>query len=572
MKRPSFKVSTIALTAVAALCYWACTPPKREYRAADANARDAGTNHDADTSAVCKAICSGATPLCDETKQACVECLSNETCGDPDAPACVDGTCQACLTDDQCSHITGRSICKTLEPEDAGESSSDAGVAPGSCVQCTASKGCSADKPVCDASTNACVQCASTADCTLASASVCSKNSCVPCQSNSDCGNMGEKDVCASGVCVKPTVVELSLGEWHGCARLNDGTLRCWGSNASGQLGDGTTSNRNSPVKVSNISSAVGVAASWLHSCSLLSDGTAQCWGDNQDGELANSAYVIGTPFPVGTTGLAGVRQIATGGQTYEGSHPPPYAIPKNDGMHSCALIDRGVVYCWGYNQYGQLGTGDAVTRNAPALVTNLSNVSQLSLGGRSSCARLGDNKVLCWGSNGSGQLGNGSSTDSATPTAASTISDSQSIALGKEHACSLTTMGSVECWGGNGLGQVGDGTTTNALSPVAVPNLAQVSAIATGDFHTCALLKGGAVQCWGDNTYGQLGNGTTVGGQRVAVVGLTQAAVAIEAGGFHTCALLNDNSVACWGHNDRGQLGTGNETDSLVPVPVVGL
>jgi alpha-tubulin suppressor-like RCC1 family protein len=98
------------------------------------------------------------------------------------------------------------------------------------------------------------------------------------------------------------------------------------------------------------------------------------------------------------------------------------------------------------------------------------------------------------------------------------------------------------------------------------------VSAIATGDFHTCALLKGGAVQCWGDNTYGQLGNGTTVGGQRVAVVGLTQAAVAIEAGGFHTCALLNDNSVACWGHNDRGQLGTGNETDSLVPVPVVGL
>ena len=341
------------------------------------------------------------------------------------------------------------------------------------------------------------------------------------------------------------SVQPLTAGLWHTCVLVDGGGVKCWGLNNQGQLGNNTLTNSNQPVDVSGLSNGVSaITAGDFHTCALLSSGQVKCWGNGQK-------------VPLDVTGLSGVSAIAAG------------------GYHTCALLTGGNVKCWGKNDSGQLGNGTTTDSTTPVDVTGLSNVSAITAGGIHSCALLVNNTVQCWGYNFYGQLGNGTNVSSSIPVTVSGLSEINAITAGQSHTCALRTDGGLNCWGYNAYGQVGDGTLLLRIAPVLVGGLfVEVSAVSAGLFHTCALLTDGVINCWGYNIFGQLGNGTINNSNTpVNVSGLATSQVSeIAAGGTHTCARLSDGKVKCWGNNDSGQLGNGTNTNSNLPVDVVGL
>ena len=332
----------------------------------------------------------------------------------------------------------------------------------------------------------------------------------------------------------------VTTGRDHSCALLSANSIKCWGSNFSGELGDGTTIGRLSPTAVISLTGSVSaISAGGEHSCALLTNGGIDCWGDNYAGQLGNGLAINHTT-PTDVTGLAsGVTGVALG------------------SYHVCALANGGVK-CWGDNGFGQLGAGTIIT-STPVEVSGLSTgVTAIDAGTLHTCALTDGGGVKCWGDNRSGQLGDGTTTNQFTPIDVSGLSSGvTSVSAGGQHTCALTNSGGVKCWGANYVGACDANTS---LTPVDVCGLTSgVSAIAAGNDHTCALTEGGGVKCWGGNWAGQLGDGTTTPQPiPIDVIGLTSGVKSITAGLVHTCAVLSDNTIKCWGNNAYGLLGDG--------------
>jgi len=354
---------------------------------------------------------------------------------------------------------------------------------------------------------------------------------------------------------------QLDAGEIHGCAVKNDGTIRCWGSNLAGQLGDGSTTDRLTPVTVSNITTAVAVSAGLLHTCALLVGGTVRCWGANTSGQLGDGT-TSERHTPVTVKGLTGAIAVSAG-----------------DG-HSCALIHDGSVRCWGRNADGQLGDGTRTDRHTPVAVSGLTSVTALAAGVDHSCAVLANGTMRCWGFNAYGQLGDGTTTRRLTPVTVAAFSgdpfarDAFAVAVAaSNHTCAISAFGSVLCWGLNADGQLGDGSTTNRSTPpdVGVSGVVGATAVSTGSLHTCVLDDLHRARCWGDNAFGEVGDGTLTDRRKsVEVTGLGTA-LAITVGGGHSCALQADGSLRCWGLNVVGELGDGTTSASSTPTVVSG-
>lgn len=397
----------------------------------------------------------------------------------------------------------------------------------------------------------------------------------------------------------------ISAGRSFTCVVI-DGSVYCWGENLNGQLGNGSTTNSSTMVKVSGVTTAVSVAAGDTHACAVLASGSVTCWGSNTSGELG----AAGGSAPVIVGGLTDATSVAAG---------------KN---YSCAISTSQGVVCWGLNTGGQLGRGvlTPTSDSTPATVTGLTAgvASAIAAGISHACAVLTTGGgVKCWGTAESdtpgtslydqstqdiaygvsgtalGGLGDGSQgfgsvvVTSPTPLSVKTasvtaLSGAVSISVGVGSACAVLETSGVFCWGNNADGRVGNNRITNNRGNYASPRPLYAETVqdsASGAFtgavmvsingkHACAITSTASVTCWGSRSYGEVGDGLVGVSAKPSVtdvVGVSNA-VAVVSGIEHSCALTSANSVYCWGRGALSQLGNGSTTASTgTPVAVIG-
>jgi alpha-tubulin suppressor-like RCC1 family protein len=343
------------------------------------------------------------------------------------------------------------------------------------------------------------------------------------------------------------------------------GTALAWGANFGGQLGDGSATNRATPVPVDlpALTRVTAVAAGDVHSLALTSGGRVLAWGGNFVGQLGDGS-TTDSSTPVRVHLPAGTRFTAV-------------AAGDANGL---ALTSGGRVLAWGGNFAGQLGDGTSTDRSTPVLVhlPAHTRVTAVAAGADHSLALTSGGRVLAWGDNLGGELGDGSTTTgSSTPVLVQLPARTRvtAVAAGDEFSLALTSDGRVLAWGANFAGQLGDGSTsiTDSSTPVRVdlPAGTRVTAVAAGTFHSLALTSDGRVLAWGNNGWGQLGDGTSADSSTPVLVHLPALTrvTAVTAGAFNSLALTSGGRVLAWGNNEYGQLGDGTSADSSIPVLV---
>ncbi len=346
----------------------------------------------------------------------------------------------------------------------------------------------------------------------------------------------------------------VSAGEGDSCGLTTGGNGYCWGSNHRGQLGDGTTTDRPTPVLVSGSFSFALFSALSDHTCGVTTGGDTYCWGLNDQGQLGD-----------GTTTDRATPVLVSGGLSF--------ASLSSGENNTCGLTTTGAdVYCWGRNDLGQLGDGTTAERRTPVLVSGGLSFASLNVDGGHghSCGLTTGGDAYCWGSNRDGQLGDGTTTNRLAPVPVSGGVDFAALSSGGFHSCGVTTGGAGYCWGANSSGQLGDSTTTDRLAPVLVFGGLSFALLTAGFNHSCGLTTGGNAYCWGSNSEGQLGDGTTT--DRLIPVLVTGGLVfaSLVLGDRHSCALATTGGGAyCWGENFFGQLGDGTTTARSEPVRV---
>ena len=301
-------------------------------------------------------------------------------------------------------------------------------------------------------------------------------------------GQLGIQSNVASNIPVKvnnssstlpeKSVKYVALGTYHSAAITKYGSLYMWGYNNYGQLGNGSTTNSYTPVKIMENVAAVSLGD--YHSAAITKDGSLYMWGENSDGQLGNGSTTNrSTPVKI----MENVATVSLG------------------AWHSAAITKDGSLYMWGYNNYGQLGNGSTTNSYTPVKI--MENVAAVSLGDYHSAAITKDGSLYMWGENSDGQLGNGTTNNLTRPQRIAV--NVQSVELYGSYTTAISKDGGLYTWGYNLNGRLGNGTTTNSYTPIKIMSNVVSSA---GGSHTIALKKDGTVYTWGTNVYGQLGNG----------------------------------------------------------------
>jgi len=243
----------------------------------------------------------------------------------------------------------------------------------------------------------------------------------------------------------------------------------------------------------------------------------------------------------------------------------PPVSISSRT-VHVCVSRESGAAVCWGWNDFGQLGSAPSDPVGQPQEVSVLG--LEASTGRDHSCVRSTDGSVSCWGGNFAGQLGNGTDEIRFVPRAVVGVSDVIDIASGATHSCVARVDRTVACWGSNDSGQLGVPPLESVRSDArTVVGLTDVVEVVAGLGHTCALREGGEVYCWGDNRKGQLGDASFTRRTTPVQVRNLPDAQRIFAGAEHTCAIRASGELWCWGNNENGQLADGSQTNRSTPV-----
>jgi len=368
----------------------------------------------------------------------------------------------------------------------------------------------------------------------------------------------------------------ISAGTMHACDIASGGIAWCWGLNgAEGRIGSDQLSSSamsSTPVKVPGNLRFTQLATFGRHTCALTSEGKAYCWGYNGWGALGGNTNVSQSYTPVAVAGNLTFRSITAGSD------------------HACAVTMDFVAYCWGNNDWRQLGTGNNTTASSPVPVTGGANFVSIAAGASFTCGIAQLNGVAyCWGANSIGQTGDGQKINYgnvfvSTPQQVVGGLAFKTISLGNQYACGVTTAGQGYCWGSNNT-KLGAGPTNDSSSPVAVLGGYTFRSISAGALHACGVTTANAVYCWGRNGNGELGvappNGSSANDTPVRAGGTFTASEVSAAGtgtgsSGHTCAISVDRLTAyCFGRNDVGQLGNGATTSASVanstPAVIVG-
>ena len=341
-----------------------------------------------------------------------------------------------------------------------------------------------------------------------------------------------------------------AAGSFHTCGIKKDGALLCWGENESGQLGTRDLVEWPYPRGVTGGEWMTVAAGSYVdagNTCAIRTDGTLWCWGDNASVQYGNggvrsahepvraaSTDFAWTDLSLATyhaCGLAATRLYCWGeqrlfvlGKAATGSTYPMLVTPPAgaDGwsavaagtLHTCAITHPdGALYCWGSNRGGQLGDGTFIDTITPVRVAPgtqwraIATSSYVSQG--NTCGIQSDGSLWCWGDNGYGQVGDGSKDDQGRPVRVSERTWA-TVTLGGLHTCAIDTAGALWCWGSNKTGQLGlQDYDTDRRTPVRVDDAADWMSVSAGGGHTCALKTSGTLYCWGENDGGQLGRYT---------------------------------------------------------------
>lgn len=308
------------------------------------------------------------------------------------------------------------------------------------------------------------------------------------------------------------TAVSVSVGGNHTCALMLNGAVKCWGMNGYYQMGDGTYFDRYEPIVVTGIdglsraTTAVTLSSRSNHSCAAMADGTVKCWGYNDSGQLGDGSSANRTT-PVLVQGIDGMSLASTAMSISTG------------GSQTCAVMGDGTVMCWGRNLGGQLGDGTTTERHYPAVVSGIDGQSpsttatSVSTDSQGTCAVMADGSVKCWGSFGSPTPVVVSGMDGSSPSSSAIV-----ISFGGNQTCALMADGQIRCFGQNYYGNLGDGTTTDSYeTPVMVSGITGSSAsttavnVSTGGDYSCAVLADGSARCWGYGESGNFGNNETL-------------------------------------------------------------
>ncbi|GAC55979.1 putative serine/threonine protein kinase [Gordonia hirsuta DSM 44140 = NBRC 16056] len=354
---------------------------------------------------------------------------------------------------------------------------------------------------------------------------------------------------------------QAQLSEYMGtvCA-VQDEKLYCWGANHDGQLGDGGTSDQQTPQHVTALSKVTAVSLGGMPSrtssepadvtACAVADGDAYCWGDGLFGALGNgSSRTINTPQKV--NGLGTVTAIGT------------------DKWTTCAVSD-GDVYCWGWNSRGEAGQERVADRQieSPTKVDGISDVTSVSVYSGNTCAITQEQKLYCWGHNYDGQLGTGDTDASTRPVEIAGLKNVTSAQVGggtidgsSFHQVCGVADAKVYCWGSV---IDAENKTSSQKAPKEVTGLPDAATVSTDTNTVCSVASDGQAYCWGDNSFGQTGSngdGSFVT-EPTRVEGMNRV-TALVTGSGTTCA-RSDGKLYCWGDNELGQIGSGSSGDPV--------
>lgn len=285
------------------------------------------------------------------------------------------------------------------------------------------------------------------------------------------------------------------------------------------------------------------ISAGSSSTCAVATDNRAYCWGDER-------------PAPTLVPGGLRFYQVDVG------------------LSHICGVSspDR-TVYCWGGNQYGQLGDGTLTGRLTPAPVRGNRKFRQVTAGSWHTCGVTTTNEAYCWGYDNVGQLGDDpAKARRARPVLVAGGHQFRQVDAGNSHTCGVTTADQAFCWGQGG--RIGDGHAIDRFTPRAVAGGLRFTRVSAGGPHTCGETAANQAYCWGGNSFGELGDGGSAGQLRPVAVAGGLAFAQLSAGGNHTCGRTPTAVAYCWGYDFFGQLGHGNGgsgAESNTPVPVDG-
>jgi len=357
------------------------------------------------------------------------------------------------------------------------------------------------------------------------------------------------------------------------CAVLVSGSVKCWGRNERGQLGNGESGDdilERKPVQVVGLDGSTRAKTvvqmsgrDGYHVCALTAVRSVVCWGYQFAGQLGDGVGFGGgtprRPTPVTVTGFDGSSAATSAAYVTAGKDT------------SCAIKLSGALFCWGDNRFGKAGLGSGDFFNTPRLVSRFDGstpekrVVNVSLGIWFGCAVTEVGAVHCWGRNSNGQLGDGTTIQSTTPVASSSIDGSTSskkavvVSAGHTNACAVMESGAVTCWGLASSGAFGDSKLSgNILTATQVPGIdgstqsSRAVSLTTSQYHSCASMTDGSVKCWGYSVWGQVGVGGTTSSP-IIPRGLNAASAnkrvkSISSSAYHTCVLQASNDVDCWG------------------------